>query len=269
MRSAAPGTQLQERLQKVVGGSSRQELKVALPRTENVSLSKRDLVFSDDQNAVWRDLYARQLPNVQEFACREYLEGFEMLGLPAERVPQLNELNAVITSRTGWRTVRTVVRYSDAVPWYHHFARRQFLITDYMRGRHEMDFTPEPDMFHDIFGHLPFMVLPEYASLQELFAPAFMRASAEQRENIKRLAWFSTEFGLIRQAGEIRIFGAGLMSSFGEIGHVMAGNTPVQPFTIENVIGNQKAIYTFNEVLFVFDSIAALKAELARYFDSL
>lgn len=242
---------------------------MALPRIENVSLSKRDLVFNDNQNAVWRDLYARQLLNVEKFACRQYLEGFDILGMPADRIPQLNELNAIITPRTGWRTVRTVVRYSDAVPWYHHFARRQFLITDYMRGRHEMDFTPEPDMFHDIFGHLPFMVLPEYTALQDLFAAPFLRATPEQRETIKRLAWFSTEFGLIRERGELKIFGAGLLSSFGEIRHVMAGNTPVKPFTIENVIGYEKAIYTFNEVLFVIDSIEALKLELARYFDSI
>lgn len=242
---------------------------MALPRTENVALRKRDLAFSEEQHKVWRDLYARQLPNVQKFACREYLDGFELLNLPADRIPQLNELNAVITLRTGWRTVRTVVRYSDAVPWYHHFAKRQFLITDYMRGRHEMDFTPEPDMFHDIFGHLPFMVLPEYTALQDIFAPAFLHATPEQRENIKRLAWFSTEFGLIQENGEIKIFGAGLISSFGEIQHVMAGKTPIRPFTIENVIGFEKAIYTFNEVLFIFDSIDALKAELARYFDTL
>ncbi len=242
---------------------------MALPRSEMVSLRKRDLAFSDEQHGLWRDLYARQLPNVRQFASSDYLRGFEILTLPAERIPQTNELNAVITPRTGWRTVRTVVRYSDAVPWYHHFAKRQFLITDYMRGRHEMDFTPEPDMFHDIFGHLPFMVLPEYAALQDMFAAPFLRATPEQRENIKRLAWFSTEFGLIREAGDIRIFGAGLMSSFGEIQHVMAGKVPVRPFTIENVIEYEKAIYTYNEVLFVVDSIKALKVELARYFDSI
>jgi len=234
------------------------------PRTR-----QRDQQFSAELHDVWATLYARQLPNVQAHACREYLEGFAILGMPAERIPSLPELNAVITPRTGWRTVRTPVRYSDAVPWYHHFARQQFLITDYMRGRHELDFTPEPDMFHDIFGHLPFMVLPEYTALQELFAPAFLRANDEQRENIKRLAWFSTEFGLIRQEGELKIFGAGLISSHGEINHIMAGNTPIRPFTIENVIGYEKAIYTFNEVLFEFESIAALKAELARFFDSI
>lgn len=242
---------------------------MALPRSEVVSVRRREMAFSEEQNAVWRELYARQLPNVQQFACREYLEGFELLELPADSIPQLKDVNAVITPRTGWSTVRTTVRYSDAVPWYHHFAKRQFLITDYMRGRHELDFTPEPDMFHDIFGHLPFMALPQYTALQDLFAPAFLRATDAQRENIKRLAWFSTEFGLIREQGEIKIFGAGLISSFGEIQHVMAGNTPVRPFSVANVIGYEKAIYTFNEVLFVIESIEQLMTELAAYFDDL
>jgi phenylalanine-4-hydroxylase len=131
-----------------------------------------------------------------------------------------------------------------------------------------LDFTPEPDMFHDIFGHLPFMMLPEYARLEEMFAPAFQRANDDQREDIKRLAWFSTEFGLIRENGETKIFGAGLLSSASELDRVVAGETPLLRFTIENVIPNEKAIWNFNDQLFVFESIDELKVELARYFDS-
>ncbi len=229
---------------------------------------KMDIQLPEEQHEIWADLYARQLVNIQKYACRDYLEGFDILGLSPTRIPSLKDLNAVIKPRTAWRTVRTHVRYSDALPWYHHFAKKQFLITNYMRGRNEMEFTPEPDMFHDIFGHLPFMVHPHYANLQEIFAPAFLRANEEQRENVKRLAWFSTEFGLIQENGETKIFGAGLISSIGEIAHALSGNVPVLPFTIDHVIGNQKAIYAFNEVLFVIESVSALKSELASYFDS-
>jgi phenylalanine-4-hydroxylase len=112
------------------------------------------------------------------------------------------------------------------------------------------------------------MMLPEYASLEEMFAPAFLRADDDQREDIKRLALFSTEFGLIRENGETKIFGAGLLSSASELDRVVAGETPLLPFTIENVIPNEKAIWNFNDQLFVFESIDDLKVELARYFDS-
>lgn len=224
-------------------------------------------MLSEDQHRIWQTLYQRQLPNVQKHACREYLDGFERLGLPQDTVPSMEFLNSRITPATGWQTVRTEIRYTDAVPWYSEFALKHFLITDYMREWHELEFTPEPDMFHDIFGHMPFMMLPQYAALEEMFAPAFLRADDEQRENIKRLAWFSTEFGLIQENGAIKIFGAGLISSIGEIDQVTSGKTPVLPFTIENVILNEKAIWNYNEVLFVFDSIDALKTELARYLD--
>jgi phenylalanine-4-hydroxylase len=206
---------------------------------------------------------------VQRYACREYLEGLEILDLPADHIPSLEALNGKITPRTGWQVERTPVRYSDAAPWYQAFARRRFLVTDYMRNWNELDFTPEPDMFHDIFGHLPFMTLPRYTELQDLFAPAFHRASPDQREDVKRLAWFSTEFGLIRENGDMRIFGAGLISSSGEMENVLLGSVPILPFTLENVLQHDKAIYSFNSALFVFDSIEALKAELARYFDSI
>lgn len=225
--------------------------------------------FSPEQHEIWRTLYSRQLPRIKAHACKAYLQGFDLLDLPADSIPSIEWLNSRITPTTGWKTVRTSVRYTNAVPWYHEFAKRHFLVTDYMRERHELDFTPEPDMFHDIFGHLPFLMLPEYAQLEEMFAPAFLRADDEHRENIKRLAWFSTEFGLIREEGEIKIFGAGLISSASELDRVVNRETPLLPFKIGNVIPNEKAIWDFNQQLFVFNSMDELKEELTGYFDSI
>jgi phenylalanine-4-hydroxylase len=134
-----------------------------------------------------------------------------------------------------------------------------------MRSWEEIDWTPEPDMFHDIIGHLPFMTLPYYTELQDKFAPAFLAGDIEQRENIKRHAWFSTEFGLIRENGDLKIFGAGLISGNAEMGNVVKGNVPIREFTVENVIRYDKAVWEQNSILFTFDSIYQLKAELDRY----
>jgi len=224
---------------------------------------------SSHLDAVWAALYRQQLPRVQAHACREYLDGFAGLELPAARIPSLAELNENIAPRTGWKTVRTDVRYTDAVPWYHHFKRREFLVTDYMRSWDELAFTPEPDMFHDIFGHLPFFTVPAYAELQELFAPAFLRATDAQREEIKRLAWFSTEFGLIRESGRRKIFGAGLISGGAEFDNAIAGRVEIKPFRVEAVLNFEKAVWSHNHVLFEFDSIEAVKEELKRYFGSI
>ena len=226
-----------------------------------------DVEFTEDQHKLWTTLYEKLWPRVRENACKEFLEGAEILDLPRSRIPSVDELNAKITPRTGWAVERTTVRYTDAVAWYGKFARHIFLITDYMRSWEEIDWTPEPDMFHDVFGHLPFMVLPRYSDLEEMFAPAFLAADEEQRENIKRLAWFTTEFGLIRENGGLKLFGAGLISGASELDNVMTDKVPTKPFTVENVITHDKAVWEYNQILFIIDSLDQCKEELARYFD--
>jgi phenylalanine-4-hydroxylase len=238
--------------------------------TADQSQVEADVQFTEAQHDIWRALYSRQAAEVEKYACQEYLDGSANLKLPPDHIPSIDWLNEHITPRTGWRTVRTRVRYSDAVQWYAHFARKEFLVTDYVRGVDELDFTPEPDMFHDVFGHLPYFTLPRYVEIQELFAPAFQRTQTdEQRENIKRLAWFSTEFGLIRENGKPRIFGTGLISSKGEMEHVLAGKTPLMEFKAETITNFDKAIWSYNNQLFVFDSLDALKHELTGYFDTI
>ena len=228
----------------------------------------KDTNFSEDVHAIWRTLYQNVLPLIEEYACEDYLRGAEILQLPMEYIPTIEYLNSVITPRTGWVIERTAVRYTDAKDWYPKFARRIFLITDYMRSWSEIQWTPEPDMFHDIVGHLPFMVHPHYAELEDLFAPAFLAAqNDEQRENIKRLAWFSTEFGIIREYGERKIFGAGLISGADEFENAVNGTTSIMPFTIENVTQYDKAVWEHNCMLFEFESVDALITELKRYFD--
>jgi phenylalanine-4-hydroxylase len=242
---------------------------MSAPSDQTILDPAEDVEFTADQHQIWRRLFARQQPQVQKYACKEYLEGSVNLGLPPDRIPSVQWLNERISPRTGWKTLRTRVRYSDAVQWYNHFARREFLITDYVRTADELDFTPEPDMFHDVYGHLPYFTLGPYVEIQEMFAPAFHRARTdEQRENVKRLAWFSTEFGLIRQDGELKIFGTGLVSSKGEMEHVLSGKTPMLPFKAQTIINFDKAIWSYNEQLFYFDSLISLKEELKLYFDT-
>jgi phenylalanine-4-hydroxylase len=225
--------------------------------------------FTDEQHGTWAILYDRLLPRIKKHACQEYLEGFELLQLPRDKIPAIAFLNERITPATGWKTVRTSTRYSDAVDWYKEFDKKHFLVTDYMRERKELEFTPEPDMFHDIFGHLPFLMLPDYAELEEMFAPAFLRANDEQRENVKRLAWYSTEFGVKRENSEVKMFGAGLISSVGELDKVAAGEIPLHPFKAETIIQHEKSVWDYNSQLFEFETMAELKQELASYFDTL
>jgi phenylalanine-4-hydroxylase len=186
--------------------------------TKEYTTDNQEISFSSEQHAIWADLYAGiHQPYLLEHLCDEYKRGLEFLQLDLSHIPTVAHLNERITPRTGWHIERTVVRYTLADDWYRKFAQRIFLITDYLRTRDQMEFTPEPDMFHDIFGHLPFLTQKFYADIEDKFAPAYMKATTEEREVIKRLAWYSTEFGLIVQDNRFKVFGAGIISGRKEL----------------------------------------------------
>ncbi len=182
------------------------------------SKENQEISFSEEQHAIWADLFAGvHQPYLLEHLCAEWKTGLELLELDPTRIPTVAHLNGRISPRTGWSIERTVVRYTLADDWYKKFAQRVFLITDYLRTRDQMEFTPEPDMFHDIFGHLPFLTQDFYAKIEDKFAPAYMKATQEEREVIKRLAWYSTEFGLVVQENRFKVFGAGIISGRKEL----------------------------------------------------
>lgn len=182
----------------------------------------QEIVFSDDQHAIWADLFAGiHRPYLLEHLCREFTLGLDLLQLDPLHIPSVAYLNERINPRTGWRIERTVVRYTLADDWYQKFAQRIFLITDYLRTRDQMEFTPEPDMFHDIFGHLPYLTQGFYARIEDKFAPAYMKATQEEREVIKRLAWYSTEFGVVMEDNRFKVFGAGTISGRAELANTI------------------------------------------------
>jgi len=228
----------------------------------------QDTEFSPEQHKTWAELYRRQLPKIQEHASSLYLEGFEKLDLPSEHIPTLDHLNSKIPAATGWTVIRTDIRFTESDDWYRFFDRKEFLITNYMRSWEELDWTPEPDMFHDICGHLPLFMLPEYAELQEMFAPAYLASTDdEEKENIKRLAWYSTEFGMITENGVMKGFGTGLMSGGDELTNAAEGKLEYEPFTLDNVLGKDKVMYEQHDHLYVIESLDQCKAEIAKYFD--
>ena len=182
----------------------------------------QEIVFSEEQHGIWADLFAGiHQPYLLEHLCHEYINGLDLLQLDPRRIPTVKHLNEHIQPQTGWRIERTAVRYTLADDWYAKFAQRIFLITDYLRTRDQMEFTPEPDMFHDIFGHLPYLTQNFYARIEDKFAPAYLKATQEEREVIKRLAWYSTEFGLVMEDNRLKVFGAGIISGRSELANTI------------------------------------------------
>jgi phenylalanine-4-hydroxylase len=186
------------------------------------SVESQEIEFNNDQHAIWADLFTGvNQAYLMDHICQQFKDGLALLELDPHHIPAVAHLNARITPRTGWHIERTVVRYTLADDWYNKFAQRIFLITDYLRSRDQIEFTPEPDMFHDIFGHLPYLTLEFYARIEDKFAPAYMKATQEEREVIKRLAWYSTEFGLVLENNRFKVFGAGIISGRAELANAI------------------------------------------------
>jgi phenylalanine-4-hydroxylase len=226
----------------------------------------KDSEFSQEDHQVWSLLFDRQTKLLRSHGCRMFWEGFEHIKFPSDHILSVQELNAKITPLTGWKTRRTSVRYSSAAQWYPLFGQRIFPVTDFVRSLDELDFTPEPDVFHDTFGHLAFFTLPRYTRFAQIFAPAFLRAKTQEvQENVKRLAWFSYEFGVQIEDGKPKAFGAGLISSSGELQKVISGEMKLVPFTIENVLSKDKAIWHMHDTLFTFESLDSLQKKIESY----
>jgi phenylalanine-4-hydroxylase len=207
--------------------------------SQEYSTKNQEIVFSDEQNAIWAELFnGVHQSYLLEHLCREWKDGLTLLELDPLHIPTVAHLNDHITPRTGWHIERTVVRYTLADDWYKKFSQRIFLITDYLRSRDQMEFTPEPDMFHDIFGHLPYLTLEFYAHIEDKFAPAYMKATQDEREVIKRLAWYSTEFGLVIENNRFKVFGAGIISGRAEFANAIMEFYRLSRDTVIDYTGN-------------------------------
>ena len=207
--------------------------------SQEYSTANQELVFSDGQHSIWADLFAGiHQSYLMEHLCQEFKTGLNLLELDPHHIPTVAHLNKQITPRTGWHIERTAVRYTMADDWYRKFSQRTFLITDYLRNRDQMEFTPEPDMFHDIFGHLPYLTMEFYARIEDKFAPAYMKATPDEREVIKRLAWYSTEFGLVVEDNRFKVFGAGIISGRAEFANTIMEFYRLSRDNVINYSGN-------------------------------
>jgi phenylalanine-4-hydroxylase len=203
------------------------------------STENQEIAFSEEQHAIWADLFTGiHQPYLLEHLCQQWKDGLALLELDPRHIPTVAHLNRHITSRTGWHIERTAIRYTLADDWYKKFSQRIFLITDYLRTRDQIEFTPEPDMFHDIFGHLPYLTREFYARIEDKFAPAYLKATPDEKEVIKRLAWYSTEFGLVIEDNRFKVFGAGIISGRAEFANAIMEFYRLSRDTVIDYTGN-------------------------------
>lgn len=215
--------------------------------------------FSPDEDSVWQRLWDRQIAQVRQHACKIWLDGLDRLGLTREHVPDFYALNERLQALTGWQLVSTEVIFSDGQSWFEHLARREFLITEYIRDAKDLEYTPLPDIWHDTFGHLPLMADQRYADYVERFAHHALKFTPEERKSLGSLWWYTIEFGFIIENGQRKALGAGLMSSPGELLHALSDAVAKVPYSLEAFEEIDPSPHAMHKKLFVLENMAQLE----------
>lgn len=183
------------------------------------------IAWSDEENAIWSELIARQLSCIEGKACDEYLEGLARLNLPKDRIPQLEEVNKVLRETTGWQCaeVPALITFDR---FFELLANKQFPVATFIRSREEFDYLQEPDIFHEIFGHCAMLTNPDFAEFTHIYGKLGLAANKQDRVFLARLYWFTIEFGLLETEQGLRIYGGGILSSPGETQYAMYSDVP-------------------------------------------
>jgi phenylalanine-4-hydroxylase len=226
------------------------------PVPEHDAIVYPDYPESDQES--WRFLYDRQMKFLPNRACNEYMEGTEQLKLSHEKIPYLRDISHVFNKTTGWKIAR-VPGLIHEQNFFELLRRKVFPSTDYIRGKDELDYTPAPDLFHDIFGHMPLLTNKNYASFYQKFGDAAINAKGKDRTKLETLHWFTVEFGLIRNPEGMRIYGAGILSSLNEVQHALSKEVEVKEFDPEKIVVQQYDVWHLQPVLFAIESFEQLE----------
>jgi phenylalanine-4-hydroxylase len=214
--------------------------------------------YPDSDHENWKFLYNRQMKYLPGRVCREYLEGVDILNFTNDKIPALKDLSAVFKKTTGWRIAR-VPGLIHEQNFFEMLREKIFPSTDYIRGKEELDYTPAPDCFHDMFGHMPLLTNSSFASFYEMFGEAALNAKGEDRKFLETFHWFTVEFGLIRQMEGMRIYGAGIISSKEEVRHALSDEVEIKDFAPDKLVQQDYDVWHLQPVLFAINSFEHLE----------
>ena len=223
--------------------------------------AKGRYAYTPEEDAVWGELYRRQMQNLKGKIAPAYFDGVEALGLTDRKVPQVAEISARLQDLTG----AGVVGVPAIIPpemFFRLLSERKFPVATFLRRREDMDYIEEPDIFHEVFGHCPLLTDPHYADFIEHFGKRAVELGKPCFWRMFRLFWFTIEFGMIRTPEGLRGYGAGIASSPAEAAHAVSGTAEVLPFDLMTVLRTPYRIDILQPVYFAIDSFADLAAAL-------
>ncbi len=220
--------------------------------------------YTEQEHAVWKTLFERQSRLLPGRACDAFIAGMRQLPIDASRIPDFCRLSEVLMQHTGWQIVAVPGLLPDEV-FFDHLANRRFPAGSFIRKPDELDYLEEPDVFHDVFGHVPMLMNPVIADFVQAYGVGGLRAQQlGVLPQLARVYWYTVEFGLVRQPDGLRIYGSGIASSYTESVFALDDASPNRiGFALERVMRTNYRIDDFQEVYFVLDSLDDL-LELAN-----
>ncbi len=226
-----------------------------------------DVDYSEQEQEIWRHVATRLEELHEKHASPFYLKAKRDLGITNERIPQLTEMNRRLKELTGFRLapIEGLVETRGFLSW---LGYRVMLSTQYIRHHSRPDYTPEPDVVHESIGHIPMFTNPNFADFSQSIGEGAQRATDKQIEELGRLYWYTVEFGLVEHEGGIKAYGAGLLSSFGELEHAFGDEVERRPFDLEEVINTPYTYSDMQPILYVIPSYAELKEVTRKYIES-
>ena len=217
--------------------------------------------YTATDHDVWRRLYQRQREVLVGRACDAFIAAQDAMGMTPDAIPKFAEINAILHEATGW----TIVGVEGLLPeldFFDHLANRRFPVSWWIRRPEQIDYIEEPDLFHDLFGHVPLLMLPAFADYMAAYGRGGVKAHGigpEALVNLTRLYWYTVEFGLIRQHDGLRIYGSGIVSSRGESIHSLESDAPNRiAFDMPRIMRTRYRIDSFQKTYFVIDSFEQL-----------
>jgi phenylalanine-4-hydroxylase len=239
----------------------RQALAATQPQRADWTIDQGWERYTREEHAVWKTLFERQTRLLPDRACDDFLRGMAALPIGADEIPDFRRLSDALMKRTGWQVVAVPGLVPDEV-FFDHLANRRFPSGNFIRQPHQLDYLEEPDVFHDVFGHVPMLMHPVIADYIQAYGEGGLRA---QRlgvlDKLSRVYWYTVEFGLVRQKDGLRLYGAGIASSATESVFCLDDPSPNRlRFDLERVMRTRYRIDDFQETYFVIDSLDELLA---------
>jgi phenylalanine-4-hydroxylase len=215
--------------------------------------------YGEEEHAIWRTLFHRQSELLKDRAAPEFLAGLDGLGIAADDIPEFERLSDVLERATRWRIVAVPGLVPDDV-FFRHLANRRFPATNFIRRWDQLDYLQEPDVFHDIYGHVPMLFNPIFADYLQAYGQGGLKAlKLDSLPFLARLYWYTVEFGLVRTPAGLRIYGSGIVSSKGESIYALESEKPKRLlFDLMRIMQTDYRIDDFQDIYFVIDSYEQL-----------